>query len=242
MEFFDKQLKEVREFLEKMNCRGNVREIMHTQKTDWPKGGNRNLVLAQDMAVELGNPQSESTSMLLWENDSGRINDGKITIIGPELTETNAKQLPFGKVVLVGGSLFTTDNSYDRYREMESIRYDVDLKGYMMRAASQFQREWSRVSKEAIDNGFSLEVLGGALMDHFREKDFVTSVEIIFVTSSKEDVVSLKGIAEQAIRITSAMNKMAEEMALDCSECEFEDVCEDVSALKTMRDEMKKDK
>jgi hypothetical protein len=28
------------------------------------------------------------------------------------------------------------------------------------------------------------------------------------------------------------MNKMAVEMSLDCRECEFEDVCDDVSALK----------
>ena len=58
-------------------------------------------------------------------------------------------------MVIVGGSDFDEDNTYDRYREMELLRYDIHLKGYMMRGVSQQQREWSRVSKEAINNGFS---------------------------------------------------------------------------------------
>lgn len=239
MEFFKKQFNEIREYLAKTCQQGEVKEIRHKKKGTWPKGKAGNLVLEQDMAVELGHPQSESTAMLIWTNDSGNIKDRQITIIGPELPEAQEKQLPFGKAVLIGGNDFTIDNSYDRYREMESIRYDVDLKGYMMRAASQYQREWSRVSNEAILEGFTLEILGGALIDQLKEIEFVTSVEVIFVTSNKEDVGSLKTISEQAIRITSAMNKMAVEMSLDCSECEFEDICDEVSALKSMRDSMK---
>ncbi|MBU0995118.1 MAG: hypothetical protein KJ737_21700 [Proteobacteria bacterium] len=240
MEFFDKQFTDIRAFLDRKKASGHVREIIHDKKTDWPKGGNRNLVLEQDMAVELGNPQVESTSFLLWENDSGKIKDGRISIIGPDLNETTEKKLPFGKIVLVGGHAFSTENSYGRYREMESIRYDIDLKGYMMRAASQYQREWSRVSKEAIANGFSFKILGGTLIDRFKEKDFVSSVEVIFITSSKAEIIGIKGIADQAIRITSAMNKMAVEMSFDCDACEFTDVCDDVAALRSMRNKMNK--
>lgn len=240
MTFFERQFNEIRAFMERKKAAGTVREIVHSKKTVWPEGGNRNLVLEQDMAVELGNPQNESASFLLFEDDSGQIKDGRISIVGPDLPQSVDKKLSFGKVVLVGGTDFSHENSYDRYREMESIRYDIDLKGYMMRATSQYQREWSRVSREAIQDGFSLEILGGKLIDRFRENAYVSSVEVIFVTSSKEDVIVLKEIAEQAIRITGAMNKMIVEMSFDCDACEYTDVCQDVSALRSMREKIKK--
>ena len=44
----------------------------------------------------------------------------------------------------------------NRYREMELAKYDVSLAGYMMRAVSQYQREWSRISRQAVAAGFSL--------------------------------------------------------------------------------------
>jgi CO dehydrogenase/acetyl-CoA synthase beta subunit len=78
------------------------------------------------------------------------------------------------------------ENIYDRYREMDHLRYDISLKGYMMRAVSQYMREWSRISKEAINKGFSLFTLGGALIDKYRKLNYIDAVEIIFVTSSKK--------------------------------------------------------
>ena len=239
MEFFDKQFEDLRSFMQGKINQGVVREFTRQEKA-WPKGGNRNLVLEQDMAVELGNPQTESTSFMLWKNDSHTIRDNHISLIGPDLNETSDVRLPFGKIVLVGGKDFTPDNAYDRYREMEAIRYDIDLKGYMMRAASQYQREWSRVSKDALNDGFSLITLGSALIDRFKEKSFVAAVEVIFITSSREDILAVKDVSEQSMRIIGAMNKMAEEMSFDCDACEYNDVCSDVAALRTMRHAMDK--
>ena len=239
MEFFDTQFQDLRSFMQEKTDQGLVRGFTRQEKS-WPRGGNRNLVLEQDMAVELGNPQTESTSFMLWENDSGTIRDNHISLIGPDLGEAADVRLPFGKIVLVGGKDFTPDNAYDRYREMEAIRYDIDLKGYMMRAASQYQREWSRVSKAAMNDGFSLVTLGSTLIDRFKEKSFVSAVEVIFITSSREDILAVKEVSEQSMRIISAMNKMAEEMSFDCDACEYNDVCSDVAALRSMRNNMDK--
>jgi CO dehydrogenase/acetyl-CoA synthase beta subunit len=235
MGYFDKQFAELKGFLAKVCPENDVKETVHKNEISWPVGRRRTLVLEPDMAIELGHPRTESTSMLIWADYSDEIHDRRITVIGPDLSEAPEKQLPFGKVVLVGGKNFTPDNSYDRYKEMDSLRYKVDLQGYMMRAVSQYQREWSRVSKTAISQGFSLEILGGVLIDQLRKKQFISSVEVIFVTSKKEDVVLLEKISKQAMQITSAMNKMAIEMSLDCKGCEFEEVCEDVAELKSMR-------
>ncbi len=235
MGLFDKYIQEIRTFLEQKQAEGKVTESVHHGKTDWPLSKNRNLVLRQDTAVELGNPKDASTAFLLWGNTPDKMKNRRITLVGPNLKHMKEKRASFGKIVIVGGNDFNEENNYGRYRELEQVRYDIHLKGYMMRGASQFQREWSRVSKEAVENGFSLNILGGALMDKFLELDFVRSAEVIFITSGKKDVLEMSNISDNVIKIISAMNKMAGEMSFDCDSCEYNDVCSEVAELRSMR-------
>lgn len=238
MGLFDKHYCDVIAFIDRKRRQGMVSEFAHTAKCNWPSEKNRNLVLGQDTAVELGNPKDASASFLLWVNEPEKVKNGRITVIGPDLPQLNNRQAAFGKVVIVGASDFDADNSYDRYREMELLRYDIHLKGYMMRGVSQQQREWSRVSKEAISNGFSFQMLGGALIDKFLQMPYVRSVETVFITSSKEDVLEMQTISNGVVQLISAMNKMAEEMSFDCDECEYNDVCGDVEELRSMRENL----
>jgi CO dehydrogenase/acetyl-CoA synthase beta subunit len=122
------------------------------------------------------------------------------------------------------------------------VRYNLNLKGYMIRAVSQYMREWSRISREAITNGFSLSVLSSALMEMYREKlEYIKTMEILFVTSTPDDVRSMRCIGERAARLIGAMNKMAQELSFDCGTCDFTDVCSEVDALKSMRQSMRKE-
>jgi CO dehydrogenase/acetyl-CoA synthase beta subunit len=237
---FDKHLDEIRAYLKRKTDQGKVAEFVHTGKTNWPLERNRNLVMAQDTAVELGNPKDASLAFLFWVNDPAKIHNGRITVIGPDLQQLKGKQACFGKIVIVGGNDFNEDNSFDRYRKMELLRYDIPLKGYMMRAVSQYQREWSRVSKEAIHNGFSFKILGGALIDKFLEFDYVRAIEVIFITSDRQDVLELGAIADEAVKIIGAMNKMAADISFDCDTCEYNEVCDDVAELRSMHTKLKK--
>ena len=243
MGLFDKQYHAISDYLDSRRVEGKLSVFTHNGKTTWPTEKNRNLVLGQDTAVELGNPKEASTSSLMWVNDPEKIKNSRITIIGQDLPQLNGKQVSFDKIVIVDAADFDEDNTYERYREMELLRYDIHLKGYMMRGVSQQQREWSRVSKEAISNGFSFKHLGGALIDQFSQKPYVRAVETIFITSSKEDVLEVKAISDNVFRIISAMNKMAEELSFNCDTCDYNDVCGDVAALRSMRKKLqKKDK
>ena len=236
MELFSKHHDEITAFLERKRGEGNVSEFFHQGGSHWPESKNRNLVLGQDTAVELGNPKDASTSFLIWNNDSRKVKNQRITVVGPDLPQLDGNQAAFGKIVIVGGEGFDQDNSYERYRALEQVRYDIHLKGYMMRGASQYQREWSRVSKEAVQNGFSFRILGDALIEKYLELDFIRSVEVIFITAGREDVLEMKTGSDQVMRIIGAMNKMAEEMSFDCDTCEYTDVCSDVAELRSMRE------
>ena len=240
MGLFGKELKEIRAFLAGAEAHSRRREYRHSEPAPWPRGMGGSVVLSQDTAVELGNPRDESCSFLMWDDGPGRVRDRVITLIGPELAECGGKSMPFGKVVLAGVSGFTAENSYDRYREMDLVRHDLDLRGYMLRAASQYRREWSRVSKDALRDGFSFQVLGGSLIDAMRRYGYVEAVEVIFVTSSPEEVRGLRPVSEGVHAIIGAMTKMVEELDFDCGSCTYNDVCSDVAGLRTMRRQLER--
>lgn len=240
MGLFDKYHREIAAYIERKRGDGRLDEFVHQGPARWPGTDKRNLVLSRDTAVELGNPGDASTSFLYWLDDSEILNHGRITIIGPDLPDLKGRRAPFGKVVIVGGQGFDETNSYERYREMESLRYKVQLKGYMMRGVSQYMREWSRVSHKAVNKGFSFRVLGGALIDGFSRLDYVRAVETIFITSSAEDVLEMRNIADGVMKIYGAMNKMAEEMSFDCDSCDYNDVCGETAELRSMRKAFKK--
>jgi CO dehydrogenase/acetyl-CoA synthase beta subunit len=206
----------------------------------WPSGGSRNIVLKEDLGVELGNPEIESVSCLLWTENLSWIEDRRITLVGPDFFESPAKSLPFGKVLLVGVEGFDEDNVYERHKDLDFLRYDLDLKCFMMRAVSQYMREWCRISREALSKGFSARHLGSSLISLFAQKPYVKSVEVIFVTSSTEDVARLKEITTHSEKIISAMNKMAQEFDYDCASCDYQEVCDEADGLKGMRDKLMK--
>lgn len=235
MELFANTIEAVRSFVEHTPSRRTWRA---DTAVPWPAGGGRNIVLKEDLGLELGSPEKESVSCLLWTGNLSGIADGRITLLGPDFPESRGESLPFGKVVLAGVEGFTADNAYDRHKDMDFLRYDLDLKGFMMRAVSQYMREWCRIGNEAILQGFSARILGSALMSLFRERPYVKAVEVIFLTSSTSDVMRLKEITEPAEKIIAAMNKMASEMDFECGSCDYQDVCDEAQGLKGMRDKL----
>lgn len=240
MNLFDNVIADLRDYLQQKKPEV-TREYTIPQTSGWPVAGRGNVVLEPDTAIELGNPRDESASFMLWSDDTKKINDGRMTLIGPDLGESKQKGLPFGKVVLLGVKGMTEDNCYERHRELEMARYDLNLSGYMMRSASQYGREWSRISKEALGSGVTFATLSSALAQMYRNVDFVESVEIVFVTSSPEDVRELGILGDKASRLIGALNKMAAEMSFECDSCDFVDVCSEVEDLRNIRNNLKKE-
>jgi len=235
MQLYDTIIDDIKVIHNQHAVAGRLMELNFSNNISWPSAGGRNLVLQSDTAIELGNPDDEAVAFSLWTETPAKVQDNRITLVGPDITASAASRLVFGKIILIEGSGFDGENAYDRYREMDLVRFDLSLKGYMMRAASQNMREWSRISKEAVDNGFSFSVLGSALIAEFKKIDYVKSVEVIFITSVAEDVAVLRPMAEQVWKINSAMTKMVDEMSADCTDCEFEEVCDEVAELRKMR-------
>ena len=238
MQLYDTIIDEITAFRAQKEAAGELKELAFSRHHLWPAAGDRNLVLQSDTAIELGNPANESLSFSILTENSDAVTDNRITLIGPDIPGSEGSRLPFGKIVLIEGEGFNEDNAYDRVREIDLVRFDISLKGYMMRAASRYMREWSRISKSAVKNGFSFSVLGSALIKELKKIDYIKSVEVIFITSTDKDVALLKPVALQVDKINNAMTKMLEEMSVDCDECEYNDVCDEVSELRSMHKAM----
>jgi CO dehydrogenase/acetyl-CoA synthase beta subunit len=242
MRLFEEIIGELRSFQEAFQRDSTFREYRADSGSVWPQSGRGSIVMKSDTAVELGSPKDESVSFLMWTEDASLVKDGVISLIGPELAESAQRHLPFGKVVILGVNGFNEENCYERHREIELVRFDVNLEGYMMRAASQYMREWSRISTEALAKGFSLKIMGSVLIEMYRSLDYVHVAEILFITSSSEDVRKLKDLGDRSNKIIGAMNKMAVDMSLDCSTCEYNEVCAEGAGLRSLRDSLAKEK
>ena len=239
MNIFDKTIMELRGFVLKLKNEPVYSQKQHDNEPAWPKSEKGSIVLKTDTGVELGNPRDESVSFILWTNSYSLVNDNRITLIGPDIDAVERKNLPFGKVIILGVKDFTGENCYERHREIDLIRYDLNLEGYMMRAVSQYMREWSRVSRNAIEKGFSLFTLGKELIKIYKSIDYIELAEVIFITSSTGEVKALKSTGQKSARLIGAMNKMTAEMSLDCDVCDYLDVCGEIEELRSLRKNLK---
>lgn len=235
MKIFAPCIENLRQYMSDPKTSGPIRQMHHNQRVSWPAGNGRNVVLISDMAIEVGGPKVESFAFTLCVNDEVTVRDGMITLIGPEIVRQSPQVLPFGKLVIAKIRGLSETNYAEFSRDLDAIRFMVDLKGYMIRAELQYLKEWSRISKEALRNGFSLETLAGALIDEYKTVADVEAVEVILVTSTNDDVKNLRAIMDEATRFVAAIKKRAEEPLMECDDCEFQVACTTVKEMEESR-------
>lgn len=241
MKAYEIHLTKVREYIAEKKRQGRqVREIecdtkdeklVHSLPVHIGPRVKRNVILKEDTFVELGNPSVASCSFVIWSDVLSCVADGRITLIGTDIQESQGKSLPFGQVIIVGG----TELKEEHYLNLERTQYTSDqIDGYMIRSVPR--RVWSRVSHEAAGKDFSFETLGRALMAIFRWKHpLVQAAEVLFVTSSKEDVNQLDNIATGVRKFSGELRKLVrqDDGTYDCTEyscvtCDEQAVCDSI--------------
>lgn len=233
MGLFDEQVKQVKSFMAEELGAGRLRIFKEGEVEPWPSDST--LVLEDDTAVELGNPSIASLSFLVW-SEGDDVEDGLISLVGPDVGESVGESLPLAQVLLVKGSF---DDEYETFREVRDAVYGTQLSGFMVRTMPSKQNIWCRVSGGAVNEGFSLANLGARLIENLREVERVEGAEALFVTSGKEDVKRLASAGSGARRLVEALMKMYEDANFDCETCEYRDVCDTVADLKRIRRKLK---
>jgi len=245
---FDEQILAVRGFVRKRKeegtplseeqCADSPDEILQGLPVRFGPDNPPTVILKEDTFAELGNPVHGSASMVLWTRQVELIQDGRITRIGPDVPEAEGRSLPFGQVILLGGSgLEEKDQArLERASNLASL-----LEGYMIRHVPR--KLWSRVSRDAAVRGFCLETLGRALMAHYKRTfPLLQAVEILFVTSSKAHVEELEEIGLQAKGKSLSIRKLTrtedgnyECDELTCDDCPEKPTCDSIREVLVIR-------
>ena len=227
--------------IREIDCPSEVDRLLEGLPVKVGPGANPGIILRGDTFAEMGNPDVGSSAFLFWTDNPALIRDGRITLVGPDIPESPGASLPFGQVLIMAGTQLTEKD----HQTLEHTQFVADrIEGYMIRSTSQLI--WSRVSRDAAEKGFRFETLGRALMAIFKsEVPGVESMEVLFVTSSREDVEPLDDIGAQVRKIYKSLlaadwkargfDAYVCSYGGDCKACPDQPVCDEIKEVVKVR-------
>ena len=139
----------------------------------------------KNMQVELGGPSMKEKFELAKVKPLTEIEDGKITIIGPDIKDmTEGKVYPLGILVEVAGS--TLDQQLEGVIERRIHGYMNYVEGLMH--LNQRYDVWIRIGKKAFQKGLnSFQYIGKVLYTLFKsELNIIEKIQITFITDPKK--------------------------------------------------------
>ncbi len=179
-------------------------------------------IRGRDMQVELGGPREEYKFELVQARGMDEIEDGKITVIGKDLSELEeGKNTPFGLLIEVAGEEIEKD--LEGVIERRLHEYVNFIEGFMH--LNQRYDIQMRLSKKSYQKGFnSFKHMGTVLSRLYKtEMSFVEKIQITFIT----DAEPVKEWYEKALEIYEARDARARGMHDDdvdvfygCSLCQ----------------------
>jgi len=147
------------------------------------------------MQVELGGPSMKEKFELAKVKPLTEIEDGKITIIGPDIKDmAEGKAYPLGLLVEVAGS--TLDQQLEGVIERRIHGYMNYIEGLMH--LNQRYDIWIRIGKKAFQKGLnSLQYIGKVLYTLFKsELNIIEKIQITFIT----DPTKVQDLYPQALQ------------------------------------------
>jgi acetyl-CoA synthase len=149
-------------------------------------------VRKEDMHVEFGGKRSEAFELLLMK-PMHEIEDGRITVVGPEIDQmSEGAAFPLGIVIEVAGREFQED--FESVLERRVHEFISCASGILH--LSQRSSIWLRISKQAYDKGFKVRHFGEILIAKYHS-EFSAIVDRVQVTLYTEEA-KVKELLEKA--------------------------------------------
>ena len=142
-------------------------------------------IRGKEMFVELGGPKMEKKFELALARDMKKVEDEKVTIVGPDLKDMEEGSYhPFGIFIEVAGKEIEPD--LEGVIERRIHEYVNFVEGMMH--LNQRYDIWIRLSKKSFAKGFnSFEYLGKVLIRLFKsEMNIIEKIQVTFYTDPKE--------------------------------------------------------
>jgi acetyl-CoA decarbonylase/synthase, CODH/ACS complex subunit beta len=179
-------------------------------------------IRGREMQVELGGPREDYKFELVQAKELDEIEDGKITIIGPDLPDIHpGTNIAFGMIIDVAGAEIEKD--LEGVIERRLHEYVNFIEGFMH--LNQRYDIQMRLSKKSFEKGFnSLNLFAEVLFRLYKsEMNFIEKIQIAFIT----DPEKVKEMYPEAMEIYEARDARARGMSDDevdvfygCSLCQ----------------------
>jgi len=160
--------------------------------------------------VELGGPRIEYKFEIVKSRDMSEIEDGKVTIIGPDITDVEAgTSLPFGMYIEVAGKEVETD--LEGVIERRLHEYCNFIQGFMH--INQRYDIHLRLSKASVKKGMnSYNLIGKVIMRLYKtDMPLIEKIQMTFIT----DPEKVKEMHAEAVEIYNARDARARGMKDD---------------------------
>jgi acetyl-CoA decarbonylase/synthase complex subunit beta len=150
----------------------------------------------KDMQVELGGPDVKEKFELARVKTPREIEDGKVTIIGPDLKDMEeGKAYPFGILIEVVGAKL--DSELEGVIERRIHAFSNFIEGFMH--LNQRYDIWLRLSKKSFQKGLnSFEYIGKVLTRLFKsELPIIEKMQVTFISNPEK----VKELYSEALQI-----------------------------------------
>ncbi|MFZ2634151.1 MAG: acetyl-CoA decarbonylase/synthase complex subunit alpha/beta [Desulfosalsimonadaceae bacterium] len=174
-----------------------------------------------DLFVQCGGGKTQCTELVKMAEMS-EIEDGKVQVIGPDIADLKeGDTFPLGIYVQIAGREFQTD--FEPIMERQIHHLVNYIQGIMH--IGQRDISWVRVSKSAVEKGFSLKHIGIVLHAKFHQdfKKIVDKVQVTLYTKKADvDKITERARAEYKTR-DERVDKMTDEdveLFYSCTLCQ----------------------
>ena len=246
MDIFDNTIREIKLWSQQRQDEAKVRHydvalpVERTPSSNNPiLRNNVSIILKEETRLELGHPSVGSCSGTLATHDSSLIENGRISLIGPEIYELDEGMVPFAQIAF---ACCQGDVKYFSQLMDRQLHRAAQHEGYMIRSVPNII--WARVSKQTVSAGFSFSELGQRLIQSlWHECEGIIAVEILFVTTSRGDISFLDNVVEPArAKLKKILSFEPKEddtyectTGNDCEECPEQQVCDSIRDVIKLR-------
>ncbi|MFX1274611.1 MAG: hypothetical protein ACFFAT_06145 [Promethearchaeota archaeon] len=190
---------------------------------------HKEIILQEETLLELGGVNRESFLLIFPTKEESLVNNGRITLIGPEIKDIKGNSVDFGLFILLGCKKITEED-FDNLRQFSFISNSIE--GFMIRTIPR--RFWCRINSNILPK-FSFEFLGNAIQYLYKQqfKDLVQDVEIIMLCSKPDLIDNFKELTSELYNYINSKWSKKIEIWKKRIDCEYDWNCEDCPYIET---------
>ena len=204
----------------------------------------KEIILQEETKLELGGAYKQSFSIVYPSTNIKLVQDNKITLLGPEISEITTRDIDFGMFIILGVKKIS-EKIYNELLHFNFVSNGIE--GFMIRTIPR--RFWCRISEVLVSKGVSFELLGNAITFLYKQKfkDVIEATQVFIVNSHPDSILKFIELTEeiresQRTRWKEKIEKWKQNIDCDydwdCADCPYEETCDEVKEVLDEREKI----